>query len=69
MENYITYLCVVLTIGVAANLIMQYIDLRLKGFMCDSLDYQNEAQNILISEGQARGIAKIVKELMEQDGK
>ena len=70
MESSIHFLIVVFCIAVIANLIMQYIDLRLKSYAIDMFDEfleKGKPQNILITEGQANAIAKLVKNLMEKE--
>jgi hypothetical protein len=72
MENAITFCEVALTVAILANLLMGIIDLRIKSYVVGLLEEVLEGgkpQNILISEGQAKAIAKIVKQLMDEDKK
>ena len=68
--EYFAVLVLLLVVAIIINLILGIIDLRIKTYALDMLeDYieNGKPQPIALSEGQARAIAKLVKQLMMED--
>jgi hypothetical protein len=68
IENYLLYFAFVFTIAILIEL---FLHIKAVNIELEKLEIMenNEPQNILISEGQAKGIAQIVKKLMDEESK
>lgn len=69
MESVITFLAILATVAVLGNFVAAWFDYKVKdemAYLLNEIMNGSRPQNIILTEGQTKAIAKIVKEMMDE---